>query len=224
MQNKFAKKDALTERVEDGIKKEKKRRDSVKNIELFHPSQLTECTRKSIYRVYGEPYELDVFEAEHQKYAKQKWLDFFETSRIAKLIDTDIDAADTTYNLASRVDGILRIGELTFVILIKSLSTEEFQRIKEQEIHRRDIVELILDMWLVEVHHGLLLYEDRTTNEITTFHILPYPSIINAACRKCRELYDNKIKGIIPERPYDSPDSKECLTCNFKETCWNREQ
>lgn len=223
MQDRFINRDALTEKIEFAIKSEEKRRNISKNNELFLTNQLTNCTRKTLYRVYGEEYDIDMAEELHQQSVKHKWLDFIEQSRIAKLIDKNIEAADTKYNLASRVDGVFRIGELTFTVLIKSVHNEEFQRIKERSAPRRDIVQLMMDMWLTEVKDGLLLYDNRETNDILTYHVLPYQPIINAACGRCLEMRDHKLMGKLTKRPYDSSDSEECLACKFKATCWKQE-
>ena len=80
----------------------------------------------------------------------------------------------------------------------------------------------MLKMWLVEISHGIILYENRETNEICLYHVTPHPQLLESAKKKCQSLQLFKMQGVRPKRAYKNDKEKECLSCEFKITCWTQ--
>ena len=83
MRNKdvFVKQDEITNDIHALIKDEIKRRNFVKNNEVYSPVQITECPRRIIYRARGtkvdhnHSYRQEII----REYTKNKWIDFFKS-------------------------------------------------------------------------------------------------------------------------------------------------
>jgi len=220
----FVKKDEWTKDIHGLIKDEIKRRNFVKNNEVYNPTQITECPRRIIYRARGTKvdqnysYQQDVI----REYTKNKWVDFLDSFSGIKVVARDVVTADCNYNLNGKIDAILKIKDCIFVLLVKVLSEDEYSKVNEEGSIKRHVIELMLLMWLSEVKNGLLLYENKNTQDYNIFHILPYKSIITSAKNKCLQLFGNQIKGTIPLRPYKEKNNRECIVCEYQTICWEK--
>tara|TARA_R110000824_G_scaffold12226_7_gene53606 strand:- start:33842 stop:34522 length:681 start_codon:yes stop_codon:yes gene_type:complete len=221
---KFIKQDDFSAKIEEKIKNEEKRRNLLKNFEVFHSSQLTQCSRRILYRIAASSFKDDIFEEDTQRQIKRKWLKFLEDGNIAKLLDIHIEPADAQYRIVGNVDAILEIEEKLVVFMAKGLSPDDFDNLKSSNPPRSDTVEIMVNMWLTEVESGILLYDNKLTNEFSIYHVSPYQPIIDAVCKKCDDLADLKIAGILPKQPYKDPNNKECSICEFNKTCWKSQQ
>ena len=218
----FVKKDDLTKDLHGVIKDEIKRRNFAKNNEIYTPVQITECPRRIIYRARGTKVDQNYSYVEEtaREYIKNKWIAFFDSLNGIKIADRDIVAADCNYNLTGKIDAILKINDCLFVLLIKSLSEKDYSKVNEDGAIKRHVIEIMLLMWLSEVKHGILLYENKNTQDYNIFHVLPYKAIITSAKNKCLKLLGNQMKGTIPPRFYDDDSARECTICEYKSVCW----
>lgn len=189
----------------------------------FHPDGLTECGRKLIYRTSGSKYQTgySVLETESNYFSKLKWIHILKCCKDIKVLDSDIIASDDKHNLLTKVDCVIEMEDETqIVVFIKSLSSSDFENVKNNGATRKDIVRIITDMWLIELSNGIIIYENRDTLRFLIYKVIPNNAIINTIKLKSKNLYDNKIKGILPSRPYKNNSSKECQECEFLKTCW----
>ena len=121
-----------------------------------------------------------------------------------------------------KIDAILKIKDCLFVLLVKSLSEDEYASVAKDGAIKRHVIELMLLMWLAEVQNGILLYENKNTQDYNIFHVLPYKAIITSAKNKCLKLLGNQMKGTIPLRPYTQRNEKECSLCEYQVVCWEK--
>lgn len=213
----YSKKDEVTEILDNEIKNEIKRRKMAFSSGIFIPSRLTECGRRILYRSCGENVDENRFIEDfllnqNEKYLKNKWIDFFESSIKIKMIEKNLVVADCNYNITGTIDCIIKKGNTEFVVLIKK---------QDGEPRRKDIIELMSYLWLIEKPHGLLIYDSNNSDKFSLYHVKIFVPIITAISKKCRELIDNKIKGEVPDRPYKSKESPECLECEYNVKCWS---
>lgn len=196
-------------------------------IRTFRPSELTECDRKIIYRTNGKKYKKDITQAEDltKYYAKVKWLDILNRLNGIKVLDSWVVASDCNYNIVTTVDCVIEFTDLSFdglqsVVTVVSLKSEDFDIVKEKGATRKDIVSMMTDMWLIELSHGMLVYENRDNLNFIVYSVVPEDAVINSIRAKAKKLYSNKMNGTVPERPYKDNTAKECKSCEFFSRCW----
>lgn len=192
--------------------------------EVYNSHNITECDRRLLYRAYGIKPEVELTKNNtFSEYAiKEKWLKIFEDILNVRISDKFIKASDANYNLIGDVDGAGSINSKPVIFMIRKVNDIEFENISKNEITRRDKVDILAKMWMLEVKHGILLYENGNTNDYKIFHITPYEPIIQSICTKCRRLEDHRILGKLPDRPYTTQNTQngECSLCEFKSKCW----
>lgn len=225
--NEFINQDIVTDFVKNIINSKIKKRNLSFSREVFHPSNITECERRIMYRVYGEKPEIEestlaILESINKESDKNKWVSFFENCGKAKLIEKDFVSADCNYNLTGKIDAILQIKNLILVLAVKTLASSDFSNIEKNGALRKHVIEIMLNMWMAEIKDGILLYENGDTNEFCLYHVVPYDPILTACQKKCSKLLMFKMKGDLPDRQYKNNNSKECCICEFKSKCWKK--
>lgn len=218
---KFVCKDSVSEFLEGKIRESKIPFISVADSS-FHPSRITQCPRRIIYRSRGEKGVLKEsrFILAKQDHLKFKWISLLDNlDNSIRVLHKNVDASDCNYNLHDKVDAIININGDIFAIKAIYVRKEEFNEILSRGALKKHVVEMIVDIWLLEVDGGCLIYE--SDDNINVFHIKPYRPIIESVVKKCEMLCDYKIKGLIPNRPYKSV-SKECSVCEYEALCWDK--
>lgn len=226
MQNKFVKQDTvLIATIKKAIETEIKRRNSSFIHEVIYTKHLTECPRRLMYRMNAySAKEPDFLIDNHNKYTKKKWVDFFNKCKKTIVIDENVLAADCNFNVVGTADAILKYGDVVSVLLVDSVKSSEYNKAKQAGGLRRQIVELMMIMWLTEVPNGILICENKDTNEYFLSHVVPHKGILDSARHKCSELMENQFLQKLPERAYKTDNSQECMACEYRETCWNQEE
>ena len=213
----YSKKDEITDIFDNEIDNEIKRRKLPFSSGIFNPNKLTECDRRLLYRSNGEDIGEDRFREyflleQNEKCVKNKWIVFLENSIKIKVIEKNIVVSDCNYNITGAIDCIIKKGNAEFVVLIKN---------HDGEPKRKDIIELMIYLWLVEKTHGILIYDSNISDKYNLYHIKIFPSIIVTITNKCKKIIERKMKGEIPDRPYKNAKSSECLECEFNVKCWS---
>ena len=226
MPSKFIKQDTkFLAEVEKAIKSEIKRRNFCFGHEVFNIKHLTECPRRISYRAHGfdtkKTPETQIFLADRDlKYTKKKWVELFSQIPNIVVIDTNILAADANFNISGTVDAIIKCGSWVGALMVDVVDAENYAKAKETGGLRRQIVEVMTAAWLVEVPNGILLCENRVTNEYFFSHVIAHPPVIRGVKDKCRRLMQQQILQQLPDKPYKDDSSKECQVCEYRKTCW----
>jgi hypothetical protein len=153
----------------------------------------------------------------HKSHLINKWCEVFESGELIEIMETEFLAADCNHNVYSVIDIVGNISETPVVINIEEISNEDFL---SGSAKRKHVIDTIVQMWLAEVNDGFLLYENSFSKEYNIFHILPNVSVLNAVKKKLISLNDSKITGTLPERKYETSNSKECKECRYCDRCW----
>jgi hypothetical protein len=223
-ENKFVKEDEVSSLFGSLIKQESERRSWNYPTSVFDPSHITECPRRMIYRANGCTPETNVsyLIANNEIHLKKKWTEYLSKCRSVRVIGKNVVTADCHYNISGNIDAILNIGERNYVTQIQLVQDEEFKQIRKKGAFKKHVVEMIVYIWLTELRDGLLLYENKDSNEYTVFHVKIYEPVIKSVIKKCLGLMENKIQGTIPSRPYKTKDSNECIVCEYSKKCWEK--
>jgi len=219
----FVRQDETSKRFESFISQNNLDRSVFCPTSSFDPSHITECPRRMIYRARGiSPDRIpeSYMDSMGDLFARKKWIEILSKFKTFRMIDKSVVAADCHYNISGNIDAILNIGEKIYVTKIQPLTQEEFLEVKEKGAFKKHVVELIVYIWLTETNDGLLLYDNQNATEYMSFHVIAYPPVIKSIMKKCLILMDHKIQGTIPERPYKSKKSQECVGCEFSLNCW----
>ena len=222
---KFSLQDELTALVESLIKKEN--RPSVTGTG-FKPSEVTQCHRRLIYRILGEkPYKdqisrVSYLEEVNNKFLRKKWREILDSCKRIKILEVEPTVADCNYNITDIVDIVANIDGIISAVKIHGVENSYFSKIQKNGALRKHVIEVMIQMWLLEINDGLLIYENKNNQSYVIFHVKPYEPIISSVRKKCLGLRKYKITGGLPERSYSVKTSKECEQCEFKQPCWSK--
>ncbi|MFA7219432.1 MAG: hypothetical protein WC119_02930 [Synergistaceae bacterium] len=232
MQNKFVKLNTkLITATKSAINDEIKRGFYNFSNEVFNVRHLTECPRRIIYRANASEAEEITEEEKKSKFlldrniqfTKKKWVDLFERTKKIEILDKDVQAADCNYNIVGMADAIFKCNNLISVLKVDILKPEQYHRAKLTGGLRKQIIELMTVIWLVEVPNGILLCENQEDDEYFMSHIIPYSPILDGIRAKCNKLVEHKCLQRLPKRSYEDRDNSECVICEYKHTCWEKE-
>jgi len=223
---KFSKIDNKSELLDTLIKEEDARRASAPINSTFDPLTLTECPRRLLYRIVGVSHSdlMSYLDRQHLLAIKDKWLHIFEDCRKVQLMQEKVSVADAKYNITGQIDVIISFGSDIYATQIKSVCSDDFIKIKQKGAPKKDVVELVVYLWLLEEKDGLIIYNNNNNGDYIIFHIEPYQPIIKSIRSKCHELMRHKMEGSLPERPYKDSSSSECGLCEFVKMCWKQKR
>ncbi len=187
----------------------------------FDPFRLTECPRRLVYRITGVNCSISTLYMDYQNELamKEKWFRIFTDCKKIKFLEKDAVVADAKYNITGKINAVISFDDDIYITQIKSVCDEDLKNIKQKGALKKDVVESVLYLWLLEVKDGLIIY-DTNKGGYLTFHIEPYQPIIKSVKSKCLEMMRHKMEGSLPERPYKNCSSNECNICEFLHLCW----
>lgn len=220
---KFVCKDELASSLEKSIQ-DLKNNSQFYPDSSFHPSQITECPRRIIYRVRGDLKDgTSLFNSIDSEHFKNKWISILEKIKFVKVLHKDVIASDCNYNLYEKVDSVINIGGDIFAVNAISVNNDDMVKIIKNGAIKKHVVAMAVYVWLLEINGGFLIYENEK-KDFYIFHIKPYKPIIDSVIDKCNKLCDFKLKGKIPNRPYETK-AKECTCdCEFETLCWGNNE
>jgi len=192
----------------------------------FFSDEITECGRKLCYRVNGKKYICQYTNMEYNCNieSKKRWINILDHIDGVKVLESDVVASDYNYNIITKIDCVIEITEkdLQYVVLVKSVEENKFNTVKNNEATRKDIVEIMTNMWLIELSNGIIIYENRNSLDFIVYNVIPSNEIVNSVKEKTKKLIVYKNKGSVPPRPYADRESYECKHCEFYGSCWDK--
>ena len=193
------------------------------NHESFNVKHITECPRRISYRLYGFNPECNlVLQEKSLKYVKLKWVDLLSKCDGITIVKSNFIAADSNYNVHADIDAIIKIKGKVFVLLVDSMDEEKYKLYKKTGGSRSQISHIIASMWLTELSEGIILCENKITNQYFLSYVKLHNSILNAVKHKSQSMLTDKILQKIPDRPYKDDTAKECQICEYKSECWKK--
>ncbi len=208
------------------IKKvEKKRRICPEILESFKPEHSTQCDRRILYRVLAYESDFKIPEEdniEKRNYYFNKWNGIFNSDENVQVLESDVLVSDMVYNVSGRIDMTLHFENhnIMSICMIRGVGDDTFKMILENGPLKKDVITDMTYMWLAEIPNALMIYENFSQEQFEMFHVKPYNPIIQAVRDKYKGLMPYKLHGKLKDRPYENPESKECMGCEFKNQCW----
>ena len=219
----FIKTDAISSRLESLLFQYAERKSITPLSDSFNADTITECPRRLVYRSSGgvTSSNADKFLKDRSAvFCNNKWKEYLSECKSIRFIDANLSVADCNYNIVSSVDVVLRIDENIYAVKIEPLDDASYQGIQETGALKKHVVAVMVEMWLAEINNGLLIYENKNNNKFVVFHIEPYSPMIKSIANKCAMMFDCKISGKLPAKPYKEKNSNECSACEFVDKCW----
>jgi len=133
------------------------------------------------------------------------------------LIKKNTIAFDKNYKITGETDAVIEMQDSILPVLIKKASGNDYKTVVKQGAFSKDVIELVIYTWLLELKSGILIYD--TGNDFHTFHVKKYQPIIESVKKKCLNLIQFQYTNNLPERSYEVR-SKECQECEFEKQCW----
>lgn len=216
----FVSVDELSKSLIAHEKSENKRRNFPFNAEIFSPERSTECERKILYDIYGSK-QIISDKSEDANSLRDKWISLMMRMPDVILHGVDVEFSDMKYSLSGKVDMVLEFEkwEIKTIATVRATTKDLILKMRDKGPIRKHLIIDNVCMWLSEIPHSIMIYEDVKNKEIEVFHCVPYNPIIEEVREKFAKISDLKLKGLLADRPYKKQE-RECLSCSHKEKCW----
>lgn len=225
------------------VEKQKK---SARIPDKFYPSSVGLCNRAIIYQMMGYPKKtpdervLLIFENGHGFHNRMEKL--FRDAGV--LIADELPIKSEELKISGRSDAIIKDPEYivgdddpsislagfngetlyegprdaVIIIELKSIGDNGFNRLT-REPKLEHVKQLQLYLHLTGLKRGVLLYENKNTQELKEFKVDYDPVIAEEVIHKVKTIHAHMTDGTIPEKEFDR-SSFECRYCDFKDICW----
>lgn len=193
------------------------------------PEHITECSRRIFYRCTGTKPEkvINTNSSMIKRKVSRSGSLFSAGIKVVKARSSDseenIVVSDYNYNIVGELDCVITINEKLLATKIYSVDKETFEDIKTRGASRKNVIAIMVYMWMIELNDGLLVYENSDDYTCESFHITPHKPIIKSVVQKCKKISDSIMGGTIPDRSYDEKTSIECGSCEFLLKCWGKQ-
>ncbi|MEM4641152.1 MAG: CRISPR-associated protein Cas4 [Candidatus Pacearchaeota archaeon] len=114
-----------------------------------------------------------------------------------------------------RADAIINIKGEPYVVEIKSVNAARFKKESPDEDH---VKQLQLYLYFFKIKKGILIYENKDTQELKEFLINYDENIVKKIFSEFNKLKEFVDKNIVPEIPKDLEDWR-CDYCPYIEEC-----
>jgi len=222
-EKKFIRNDSMSESFSSIIDEESKRKRSFFS-NSFDSENITNCERRIVYRSNG--YEIkdstdDFLKRNSIEFTRKKWVYVFDKCPSIKVIDRHVySLADCHYNISGYVDAIIGIEDKIVSVKVQPVNDDYFEKIKLKGASRKHAIDLMICIWLSESDDGFLIYDNTNNNKYMVYHVNVYAPVIRSVKNKCLSMMKHKFNGSLPEKPYKSNLSEECIVCEFSKKCW----
>lgn len=221
----------LLNQLEEFILKNNKEKSAERSNSHFHPSSIGYCTRKIVYDRLNYPtMELDpnlirIFQngdymhLRYQKYFQDMGIQIADELELTENSPNELIAERCKlYNVGGRTDSLIQLEGEPYLVELKSINGDsfKFQLSEPKEAH---VQQLQLYMFLSGIHHGILLYENKNTQEIKMFKIDYNEEQIGPILEKV--IYVNQCVNnkCLPPREGIRTDYK-CKKCEHRGSCY----
>ncbi|MEW6769961.1 MAG: PD-(D/E)XK nuclease family protein [Bacillota bacterium] len=125
------------------------------------------------------------------------------------------------YRIRGRLDFVVRKDKL-YVVEFKSASEKSFLRMVKSGPYKHYIDQLQLYLFLSGIRDGLILLENKNTQETHEFYYELDSARIRWLCRKM-DCINHHVFSLMLPPPEHHRDSFECVYCDYTEACWSSE-
>ena len=191
----------------------------------IHPSGIGFCFRGMFYDkqdIAGEELSrpenrklMGVGTAIHEMY--QKWMQEAVGEVDKDVYEDELPARYRGFQVSGRIDGVFKLYD--WVWEIKTVSEKAYARLSKPR--EKDLYQLHIYMWIMDIPRGVLHYINRNTGEDMEFRILFDRKIWTQVDRMLMSIQWHERNGSVPVRA----DSKFfCRTCKYYTHCMKDEE
>lgn len=190
--------------------------------ETFLPENATDCSRKILYKIFSGEIEQKVI-SESLTELKNKWISLLSKFPDVTVYGVDVEFSDIKYNMTGKADLVLNFENrnLKSILNIREADEPLIQKIQEKGPLKQHVISDMILMWMSEIPHAIMIYENINKKQIEVFHIVPYNSIIEEVRNKFQTIINYKLHNKIIDRPYKDQKNSECKNCKFLKKCWS---
>lgn len=217
--NIFYARDDLSMYVKASLQKDSASRNEYANSSIIRPDDIHQCSKRIAMRSAGVKPEKKLVE---NVIGKDYWISKVRQMEGLTVLGTDVIAGDISYGVTGFADMVVRFEDKMIDSVVLFRKTEDIKSISDGFPPRKDIMAIMMYMWLLEIKHGLLLYYTIDNQSFEIIHVIPYNPLINSMKAKIDNINKMRLLGLLPNRDHDDENSKECQSCEFFKNCWNK--
>jgi len=199
----------------------------------FHPSAIGYCSRKITYSMLGyeeEPVDTitqRIFENGHSMHARyEKWFEDMGIQIAPELVlsenseDPEIARKARELNIDGRTDSLIEVNGERYIVELKSAGQAMFEYHLNKGPKKHHLQQILMYMYLTGVKKGILLYENKNTQEIREFAIEYDEEIVEDLIKKASVINSYVLEKKLPPKE-GTASSWQCKYCNYFNLCMN---
>jgi len=187
-----------------------------KGKQIFYVTDAGKCPRQIYFSLKGYPRKepdprlLRIFE--HGDHTHMRIMSVLFSLGLVKACEVEIPKNDL---LHGRADAIISIDGIPYVVEIKSVNAFKFKNEIPEPDH---IKQLQLYLHFFKIKEGILLYENKDTQELKEFIIKYDEETVKELLKFFSELKKNVEESRVPDIPPNIED-RRCQFCPYLEVC-----
>jgi len=213
--------------TEENEKRAKAKEES-KEPPRFHPSSIGKCSRAIAMGMLGyecippDAHALRIFangDSMHTRY--QQWL-----AEIGILVAAEFSIKNDKLRISARPDALVSVDHMEAdtpiaIAELKSMNAKGFARLVQTNTPKEEhVMQLQLYMHLTGIHLGVIIVENKDTQDLWEYWTDYDPAMANKLVEKIMMVNVCVDEGMLPDREYEQT-SFQCRYCDYREICWN---
>lgn len=185
----------------------------------FHASATSVCWRQQVYDILGYP--------KHETASRAKWIrsrdvgnlihthysELFRGAQI--LVANEQSVAENEYEIGGRLDDLLWLENQHIIVDIKTVSHAKWVKVPRGDNFQDNYEQLQLYLYFLGLPEGILLYVNRSDNEIKEFSVFRDEETLTRLLKRYGFMKYCKDNRIIP----CEQRSFKCMFCPFQQVC-----
>lgn len=202
------------------------KRNSICKIQsLFNSSEITQCPVKLYYKSTGLKVD-DINKGNvigiSEIFIKRKWIQILKKLEGISILAEDVQLSDSNYNLSGKADAVVLIENKKYILNVFPVKEDVFINVNKNGAIRKNVIEIITNMWLAEIKEGLMLYENKNSDEYLVLKVKLFKPIIESVKSKASLLFKKIFENKTPDMIYKNSENTECESCLFVSKCWEK--
>jgi len=198
--------------------KSKSKRSSTKSI---HPSTLVICPRRVYYYLMEEPFELvkdprGLRILENGTKVHERFQTYFQEAGILLASESSIKNEDLW--LSGKIDAIVTMENTKYVVELKSIQSGKFKCLTSPLKAHMEQIQLY--MHCTGIHKGIVIYENKDTQETCEFEVNYDPEIANSLINRILTIQDAVKTKQPPARVCKNIEEGKWKFCEYCPSCF----
>jgi len=183
----------------------------------FYMSEVGQCPRKIYFkfkkapRKEPEPRILRLYD--HGDYTHMRIMSVLFSLGIVRAVEIRTPPQEL---IAGRADAIIGLEGKPYILDIKTSSQYKFSKLDTPEVD--DVKQIQLYLHYFKIPQGILLYEDKNTQELKEFLVEYDPVLVQKILKDLEVLREQIEKDVIPAIP-EGLEPWRCEYCEYGEEC-----